>query len=452
MSNNLTGTTVSNTFGRLVQIVGGLYYDGLGNQLNIGSGSGTSGTSGIDGTSGTTPNITPLGIITISGTQNSVNKNFVLDTGINNGELHQFFISGQLMSYIDDYSISGTNSLIISSHRPAPTQYDNLKFYGGVASIGTSGSGTSGSGTSGSGTSGTSGIDGTSGVSPVITPIGAIGISGAQNGMNKNFVLNSEVNLSDLNQFFIGGQLMTEIDDYSISGTNSLTISSNRPAPTQYDTLRFYGGVASLSSNGSSGTSGSSGMTPAVLPLGAISISGIKDGVNKIFTLSEQVSGNTYLFFLSGQLMKEIDDYSIIGTNLIISDERVAPTPTDSMIFYGGIGVVNTGPSINKYRAIFTINSGLPSLNVKENNTQGGTTFIDNQDGVFDIPFTESVDAIITTTIGHNNILGSANSYVVNSYYDVNLGYLRFGIFENNILITSYLYEFQINILINFYI
>lgn len=69
MSNNLTGLTVSNTYGRLVQIVGGLYYDGFGNLLSLGGGtfsvgpqgatgsdgtSGTSGTSGVDGINGAT--------------------------------------------------------------------------------------------------------------------------------------------------------------------------------------------------------------------------------------------------------------------------------------------------------------------------------------------------------------------------------------------------------------
>ncbi len=37
MDENLKGLTVSNTFGRLVQIVNGKYYDGLGNLLNLDS-------------------------------------------------------------------------------------------------------------------------------------------------------------------------------------------------------------------------------------------------------------------------------------------------------------------------------------------------------------------------------------------------------------------------------
>ena len=55
MSNSLFGATVSGTFGRLVQIVGGLYYDGNGNLLNLGGGTtsiGPQGPTGADGLQG----------------------------------------------------------------------------------------------------------------------------------------------------------------------------------------------------------------------------------------------------------------------------------------------------------------------------------------------------------------------------------------------------------------
>lgn len=51
MSNNLTGLTVSSTYGRLVQTVGGLYYDGLGNLLDLG-GFGATGPQGATGATG----------------------------------------------------------------------------------------------------------------------------------------------------------------------------------------------------------------------------------------------------------------------------------------------------------------------------------------------------------------------------------------------------------------
>ena len=46
----------SDGYGKLVQVINGVLYDGFGNELNFqggGGGTGTSGTSGINGTSGT---------------------------------------------------------------------------------------------------------------------------------------------------------------------------------------------------------------------------------------------------------------------------------------------------------------------------------------------------------------------------------------------------------------
>lgn len=54
MSNSLTGLTVSSTYGRLVQVVGGLYYDGFGNLLNLGGGTFSVGPQGPQGPKGST--------------------------------------------------------------------------------------------------------------------------------------------------------------------------------------------------------------------------------------------------------------------------------------------------------------------------------------------------------------------------------------------------------------
>lgn len=55
MQYDLTGKTVSNTYGRLVQVVDDLYYDGFGNLLNIGnSASGSTGPQGPTGPQGLT--------------------------------------------------------------------------------------------------------------------------------------------------------------------------------------------------------------------------------------------------------------------------------------------------------------------------------------------------------------------------------------------------------------
>ena len=52
MSNSLYGFSVSSTFQKLVQVVDGSYYDGLGNLLNIGSNSNTIGITGPQGPTG----------------------------------------------------------------------------------------------------------------------------------------------------------------------------------------------------------------------------------------------------------------------------------------------------------------------------------------------------------------------------------------------------------------
>jgi len=62
MSNNLTGLTVSNTYGRLVQVVGGLYYDGFGNLLDLGGVStGPTGSQGVTGPTGSQGATGPTG-------------------------------------------------------------------------------------------------------------------------------------------------------------------------------------------------------------------------------------------------------------------------------------------------------------------------------------------------------------------------------------------------------
>jgi hypothetical protein len=66
MSNNLNDLTVSSTYGRLVQIVGGEYYDGYGNLLYLGGtfSIGPTGPTGLDGVQGP---IGPTGLDGIQG-------------------------------------------------------------------------------------------------------------------------------------------------------------------------------------------------------------------------------------------------------------------------------------------------------------------------------------------------------------------------------------------------
>lgn len=80
MSYNLTGATVSSTYPRLVQVVLGtpdLYYDGLGNLLNLGSGTAAVGPQGATGPQGS---VGPQGPTGSNG--NSVNYEGIWDPNI----------------------------------------------------------------------------------------------------------------------------------------------------------------------------------------------------------------------------------------------------------------------------------------------------------------------------------------------------------------------------------
>lgn len=67
--NDLTGLKIKNTYSRLVQIVSGSLYDGLGNPLTITGSQGPSGSigpSGSQGPSGSNPNIDTGSFVTTS--------------------------------------------------------------------------------------------------------------------------------------------------------------------------------------------------------------------------------------------------------------------------------------------------------------------------------------------------------------------------------------------------
>ena len=72
MSNNLTGLNASDTYGRLVQVIDGNYYDGFGNPLTIGAGgtgSGAQGPQGPIGPQGATGSQGPTGSTGATGSQ-----------------------------------------------------------------------------------------------------------------------------------------------------------------------------------------------------------------------------------------------------------------------------------------------------------------------------------------------------------------------------------------------
>jgi len=64
--------------------------------------------------------------------------------------------------------------------------------------------------------------------------------------------------------------------------------------------------------------------------IGEVTLSGLTNGSNKIFTLSKTIqTPNNTLFYYNGQLQKYGDNYSITGTTLEISTNTIAPESTD---------------------------------------------------------------------------------------------------------------------------
>jgi hypothetical protein len=78
--------------------------------------------------------VDPVSDVNISGTQDGVNKTYTLLSGLSSNSISWFYINGQLQTYGNDYTISGT-ILTIASERPAPTSTDILKLYGSVGYV-----------------------------------------------------------------------------------------------------------------------------------------------------------------------------------------------------------------------------------------------------------------------------------------------------------------------------
>jgi len=192
------------------------------------------------------------------------------------------------------------------------------------------------SGTSGS--SGTSGIDGTSGISGG-DPMIEISISGIQNKINKDFILSSGIT-SLSHMVYVDGQLQTYNGDYVISG---LTLSFLKISPGATDVIRVFGSVGYSCTSGISGSSGSSGKSGSSGTSGVngelileISISGVQNSNNKIFTLSNEIISLSHMFYVDGQLQTHNGDYVLSGLTLTFL--RVAPSSTDVLRIFGSIG------------------------------------------------------------------------------------------------------------------
>jgi len=240
--------------------------NGLSSQYIRGDGTlgnfaaGTSGTSGVKGTSGTSGySGDRYKTTSTSQFQLGTESGIVVDSGLSYTPAQSIIIVYNASNFQESEVISYdqvTGYLVFST----PTRTVGSGIYnfwtvnldgasGGDGSSGTSGiTGTSGL-TGTSGTAGSSGLTGTSGTSASSGSSGTSGgdvvikiaISGTQNNSNKTFTLASTPTGST-QQFFINGQLLNYTDDYIVSGT-TLTISSDRPAPTATDVLTYFGAL-----------------------------------------------------------------------------------------------------------------------------------------------------------------------------------------------------------------
>ena len=171
MSYNLTGATVSSTYGRIVQVVLGapnLYYDGFGNLLNLGPGTASIGPQGPTGSQGTS--------MVFQGEWVDNMRYFYYDFVTYNGNAYlcTMDLTGSTPWTSPDLDTTHWEQMLIGLSGTSGVS-------GATGSDGTSGtSGESGtSGTSGeSGTSGTSGESGTSGTSGESGTSGTSGESG----------------------------------------------------------------------------------------------------------------------------------------------------------------------------------------------------------------------------------------------------------------------------------
>ena len=105
------------------------------------------------------------------------------------------------------------------------------------------------------------------------------------------------------------------------------------------------GATGSQGPRGFQGFQGFQGLTGATeAPLTELTISGARNSINKVFTLSNPlIVGTSHMFFINGELQVYGVDYTISGTILTLSAGNPAPTATDSLRIFGTIGNIIVG-------------------------------------------------------------------------------------------------------------
>jgi hypothetical protein len=292
MSYDLTGNTVSNTYGRVVQVVHGVvdtYYDGFGNLLDLGPGTVSVGPMGPTGTTG------PIG-----------------PTGSQGQSIYWAgsWDNMMLYSYYDVVSYNSNTYICIQSLVPGPMysspDLDSIHWQLMVLGI-TGSSGTSGidgtSGTSGeSGTSGTSGESGTSGTSGENGTSGTSGESGTSGTSGESGTSGTS------------GESGTS----GTSGENGTSGTSGESGTS--------GTSGENGTSGTSGESGTSGTSGATGPQGPTGSSGFHS-VNLVTSASYSIVLNdvpTQYFGISHSSTSvniTIPDYTSDGKVVIVKDE-----------------------------------------------------------------------------------------------------------------------------------
>ena len=183
MSYELTGTTASSTYGRLVQIVDNLYYDGFGNLLNLGGGTyaiGPQGSIGATGPQGS--GITgSTGSIGATGPQGSSGTSFVYEGTWD--DMVAYF-PGEVVSYngssfLNLLPSSTSGSPPYPTPDISPTIWGTLSTKGATGPQGATGNDGLNGSTGSTGPQGATGNDGLNGATGSTGPQGEPGATGS---------------------------------------------------------------------------------------------------------------------------------------------------------------------------------------------------------------------------------------------------------------------------------
>ncbi len=255
MSNSLFGATVSGTFGKLVQTIGGLYFDGFGNPLDIGNILGPTGPQGATGPQGPPGN--PGQSITLLGSYPDY-ASFLLGAGgvpgtyigdswsiIDTGDLYtwsgiSWFLAGNLKGPAGatgsqgPAGATGADGMIGATGSQGPTGSPGLRGATGA--------------TGATGPQGTTGPEGPVGATGPEGPVGATGLDGATgatgpmgsfNGEYATFSSIVATNSSFVNLHMQGNLLMASNSIAGVGQVNGVTIQAHasRHLPNGADPL-----------------------------------------------------------------------------------------------------------------------------------------------------------------------------------------------------------------------